>query len=94
MQVKDLDDTLFLTVVRDIGQAFAQRLASKNGLPVESYARWAMRWDLERCYPDVPPRVILAKCRTLIRRDLLDGCTCGCRGDFELTQKGLAFLAG
>lgn len=31
-----------------------------------------------------PPKLQLAKMRQLERRGLIDGCTCGCRGDFRL----------
>jgi hypothetical protein len=40
---------------------------------------WVMIWDL--------------KLQSLIDRKLIDGCTCGCRGDFELTPAGRASLA-
>lgn len=42
--------------------------------------------------PDVPPKLSLAKMGQLIRQGLVDGCACGCRGDFEITPKGLATL--
>lgn len=42
---------------------------------------------------NVPAKLARAKMGSLVRRDLVDGCTCGCRGDFELTKKGRAFLA-
>jgi len=46
-------------------------------------------WD---CIPAMPDGVIgklaTAKMGRLIRRGLIDGCICGCRGDFELTDKG------
>jgi hypothetical protein len=38
--------------------------------------------------------VALAKMRALIRRGLVDGCRCGCRGDFEITAAGRAVLRG
>jgi len=38
------------------------------------------------------PNLVRAKMASLIRRGLVDGCACGCRGDFELTEKGLALL--
>lgn len=41
----------------------------------------------------VPKRAVLGKMRMLIRRGLVDGCPCGCRGDFEITPKGQAWLA-
>lgn len=34
-----------------------------------------------------------AKMANLIKRGLVDGCTCGCRGDFYITQKGINFLS-
>ena len=40
-----------------------------------------------------PAKLALAKMRQLIRRGLVDGCGCGCRGDFELSRKGREFLA-
>jgi hypothetical protein len=58
---------------------------------------WATRWDVAAVlaghpehvgacpveYPHMPEKVVLAKARRLVRRGLLDACTCGCRGDFE-----------
>src|SRR5260221_371501 len=32
----------------------------------------------------VPAKVVLAKMRRLIKRGLVEGCICGCRGDFHL----------
>lgn len=32
----------------------------------------------------VPAKVVLAKAKRLVKRGLIDGCTCGCRGDFEV----------
>jgi hypothetical protein len=34
--------------------------------------------------PGTPQKVALAKMRALIKRGLIDGCACGCRGDFTL----------
>jgi len=36
----------------------------------------------------LPDRLVLAKMRKLIAKGYVDGCDCGCRGDFELTDKG------
>ncbi len=33
-------------------------------------------------------KLILAKMKQLIKRGLVEGCACGCRGDFEITTKG------
>ncbi len=37
-------------------------------------------------------KLALAKMRMMIRREVVDGCPCGCRGDFVITAKGLAEL--
>lgn len=42
--------------------------------------------------PIVVDKLALAKMRSLKRKGLVDGCTCGCRGDFTLTDKGRALL--
>jgi hypothetical protein len=42
--------------------------------------------------PETPEKVMLAKMRSLYRRGLAGGCPCGCRGDWEITDKGLAFI--
>lgn len=36
----------------------------------------------------IPRKLVLAKMRMMIRRGVVDGCGCGCRGDFEITKKG------
>jgi hypothetical protein len=42
--------------------------------------------------PGTPFKLQLAKMRQLHRREFVGGCTCGCRGDWEITDKGLAFI--
>jgi hypothetical protein len=34
-----------------------------------------------------PKKLILAKMSQLIKKGLINGCTCGCGGDFEITPK-------
>lgn len=43
--------------------------------------------------PDTPENLVHAAMNKLIGKGLVDGCTCGCRGDYEITQQGIAFLA-
>ena len=40
---------------------------------------------------DTPRNLVHAKMRQLIANNLVDGCDCGCRGDFEITEKGRAY---
>jgi len=68
MQAADIDDWEFLNLVA------AYNLDED---------RWALVWDMQ-AYFDVPFKVIRAKARKLLRRGLMDGCHCGCRGDFEV----------
>lgn len=37
---------------------------------------------------NVPLKLAHAKMNMLIRRGLVDGCSCGCRGDYRITEKG------
>lgn len=54
---------------------------------------WVFAWDLEKELGlENTGRLLLAKCEALIKKKLLDGCPCGCRGDFELTRAGRALL--
>jgi hypothetical protein len=41
---------------------------------------------------ETPPKLALAKMRMLLNRGLVEGCGCGCRGDFYITDNGRAFL--
>lgn len=42
--------------------------------------------------PETPEKLRLAKMKQLIHRGVVDGCDCGCRGDFVLTKKGWDIL--
>jgi hypothetical protein len=72
MQAKDIPDFRILNLVRVFNEG----------------GYWCLTYDLEELLPDYPPKVILAKCRSLIRRGRMAGCTCGCRGDFYLDGYG------
>lgn len=53
--------------------------------------RWTMAWDVP--FPEgTPEKVAASKMKNLIRRGLSGGCSCGCRGDYEITDKGLALV--
>ena len=38
--------------------------------------------------PGLPEKLILAKMRNLMIKGLIDGCSCGCRGDYKITEEG------
>lgn len=41
---------------------------------------------------ETPVKLQVAKMKMLHRRGLVDGCGCGCRGDWRITDKGRKFL--
>ncbi len=43
----------------------------------------ACLWELQDMLPEYPPKVVQAKCKALVRRKVISGCACGCRGDFS-----------
>lgn len=78
MQAKDLDDRRVLNLIDELGA----------GRP----SRWVFMWDLAPALAPAPYKVVQAKAKALIRRGLVNGCPCGCRGDFVVTDKGHMFL--
>jgi hypothetical protein len=65
--------------------AFVARKQLEKGM-------WVNTWDFGPPYSDLPDKLFRAKMDALIRRGLLDGCACGCRGDYEVTAKGREFI--
>ena len=58
---------------------------------------WGYWFEGERSVQKAMPKginykLILAKMRKLIKQGYVDGCACGCRGDFEITEKGKDYL--
>jgi hypothetical protein len=79
MQCKDIPDAAFLDAVRRTPGVSSQPDSWRN--------RWAVQAELETATGWIPERLFLAKARGLIRRKLLRGCPCGCRGDYELPAR-------
>lgn len=74
MQCKDIPNGLFLEAVRE-----AQGSATV-------VTRWRVHAALEAVLGPVPEKIVLAKAKKLIKSGKLDGCACGCRGDFKLPE--------
>ena len=72
----------------DVGDRELLAAVERHGA---SASRWAHRQDVTEDL-GYPWKVVLAKFRRLQRRGLLDGCGCGCRGDWHLTAAGAAAL--
>lgn len=74
MQAKDVTDEQML-----------EALAKVRG--IHGVPRWSSLWDVQRWLKDahdVPAKVTLAKLKSMVKRNIIRGCCCGCRGDFEL----------
>lgn len=72
-----------------------QFLLKADYKPNRPWATWFERYDnsVTRAMPKgVPENLVRAKMNMLIRRGLVDGCSCGCRGDYEITDKGKALI--
>lgn len=73
VQAKDLSDAQVLEGI------VATR--GRNGVP-----RWSTLWDMQAHLAAFPSKVVLAKLRSMIKRKVIGGCACGCRGDFEVAE--------
>lgn len=82
MQCKDIPTTPILIFIHSHGGEWC------NWFDVEISERSV----LHVMPPETPDRLVLAKMRALIRSGLVDGCDCGCRGDYVLTEKGRAMI--
>lgn len=66
-----------------------------NQHPRERHVIWAdsLSPSVRNAFAEgTPEKVMLAKMRKLVLRGLVDGCACGCRGDFKITPKGAEAL--
>lgn len=68
MKTSDIPDEAFLAAVQAVH---------------DSKHMWAATWEISEAL-NVPIKLVLSKARRLINRGVLDGCACGCRGDFEI----------
>lgn len=77
---------------KDIPDRPILELLAKN--PTQCHNWCWNEWNVvEAMPPGIPPKLALAKMRMMIRRGVVDGCPCGCRGDFVITEKGLAKIS-
>jgi hypothetical protein len=67
-----------------------------NWVSLEVEAKFELKYQGRSVLHAMPEgtagKLALAKMRSLIKRGLVSGCACGCRGDFEITDEGKAFL--
>ncbi len=88
MQCKDIpDEPILRMLARNVGWCMCFN-------PDEEMAPWTRSRNVMEAMPHgISRKLAIAKMGMLIRRGLADGCTCGCRGDFSITDKGREHLA-
>jgi hypothetical protein len=79
MACKNISDQAFLVCVR--------KEAGRNGFTTAV----RIHAELENQLGPIPRRLFLAKARKLIAAGKLNGCGCGCRGDFSIPQPSAQF---
>lgn len=85
MQCKDIPDAPILEFLALQGGVGCTWLESDEAV-------LGARCVLKAMPAGTSPKLALAKMSMLIRRGVVSGCACGCRGDFELTSKGREFI--
>jgi len=71
-QCKDIPNEVFLLAV-DLVRYRDARIVT----------RWDIQNELSWIYnQEIPDKLVLAKAKKLINQKKMDGCYCGCRGDF------------
>lgn len=83
MQCKDIPETPILQFLLKVkaGKAFATWYCG-DFLPENSVVR---------AMPEgVSGKLAIAKMKAMIKKGLVDGCPCGCRGDFKITDRGIS----
>lgn len=82
MQIKDIDKIAVLTRIAEI------EAAGRRGTLFPGFDN-----SVNTSMPEgASEKLQYAAMRNLVKSGLVDGCCCGCRGDFVLTQKGRDLL--
>lgn len=64
-------------VINFVEPFFATRC--RHGVP-----EWATLGDIQAALPAYPSKVVTTKLASMVRRGVIYGCACGCRGDFGI----------
>jgi hypothetical protein len=88
----DLNDTAVVDAVRRAAELRRAEQASRWDIAC-ALAGYAERVGTSAAVDPVeglPAKVLLAKLRKLVRRGLVEGCVCGCRGSFVAIERPAA----
>lgn len=79
MKASDLSDERILSVLRQHEGRWHTSLGPSEFMP----------HVYDPAYPDAPRKVLTAKLRSMKRRGLINGCECGCRGNWFVGEERL-----
>lgn len=91
MQCKDIPEKPILQFLDDL--LFLSR--DKYSIGFNGTATQFSEFDnsIHKAFPSgCNNNLIKAKMGQMIKKGLVDGCNCGCRGDYEITEKGKQLL--
>lgn len=71
MKASDIKDSEILDAIK--------MCRGLHGVP-----QWSSLSDIQKLLFNFPSKMVLAKLKSMVKRNILHGCTCGCRGDFEI----------
>ena len=74
LQAKDLSESAILDVLNQRPGVWHTHHADASVMP-RVY---------DPTHPDAPEKVLRAKLAAMARKGLIDGCSCGCRGDWHV----------
>ena len=80
-QAKDIADQTVIEIVRCCNEGTCEH--EPRGTYINNKGHWCFTWEVAEKL-NLPLKLVLAKLRKMIKRGLLNGCACGCRGDLEL----------
>jgi hypothetical protein len=88
-QAKDIPDQAMIDLIKGLQSIPKVYRDYPRGLTwYADKARWVTFNELCNVWSDIPPKVIQAKARRLILKGVIEGCWCGCRGDFHILENG------
>lgn len=86
MQAKDITTLAFVQAVVIVGARTRCRMTSRWNVRsvLAGHPEHVDDYTVPHEYPGLPDKVVLAKARQLLKASIIDGCPCGCRGDYDL----------
>lgn len=85
IQAKDIPEKALIDLIDRLYNI--PRLSGYVGEIRVTYSAGAYLSDILKFWDNIPPKVILAKLRKLEERGKIDGCACGCIGNFTVVHE-------